>query len=182
MKLSTKKLLEEYSNRNKDIINYIKNNDWTTLSDPSFSFVTEKTLITNLIKNIKFFIEEVDDDVVLKPVRKFLDDTNGILTDHLNKIKNYFSASSRLQSLEEEVNSLQSALMEYGDFDLLDEEEQTAVKEIKKLLSAKIKRQRELIKFEDELFTHKISVVNSLTKVDISSDNNSSAQLFYNDK
>lgn len=182
MKLNTKKLLEEYSNRNKDIINYIKNNDWTTLSDPSFSFVTEKTLITNLIKNIKFFIEEVNDDVVLKPVRKFLDDTNGILTDHLSKIKNYFSASSRLQSLEEEVNSLQSTLMEYGDFDLLDEEEQTTVKEIRKLLSAKTKRQRELIKFEDELFTHKISVVNSLTKVDISSDNNSSAQLFYNDK
>lgn len=182
MKPNTKKLLEEYASRNKDIVNYIKNNDWTTLYDPSLSFKTEKTLIDNLIKNIKFFITEVGDDVVLKPVKKFLDGTNQILTDHLDRIKKYFSNTSTLQQLDEEISSLQIMLNEFGDFDLLDDIEKEELTHIKKSVSVKVKRRTNLIKFEDELFTHKISVVNSLTKVDISSENNSSARLFYDDK
>ncbi len=182
MKQSTKKLLEEYINRNKDITHYINNNDWTSLPDPSFSFDTEKTLVNNLIKNIKFFIAEAEDDVVLKPVRKFLDNTNEILTGHLARINKYFSKSSSLEVLDGSIKNLHKTLMDYGDLDDLDTDDLKEALEIKKQLYAQIKKKTIVVKFEDELFTHKITVVNSLTKVDISSDNNSSTRLFFNDQ
>lgn len=117
MRVETEILLKEYKEEFKNYKNYLDANNWfdDIKEDKNGNLFsnklnTELSIISTILKSMKKFIEDVGEDVHLKPVKKFVEDTVNIVKRHVARIDLYKKKYPLEESSGEKEVKFQSEL------------------------------------------------------------------------
>lgn len=161
---------------------YIEETDWTEDYDIEASYKTESDIVSNMIKDIKKFIQENQNSLHLKKVQEFFLFCTKIINVHTKRIDKYISNNDWSKRFKEEKEELTLKITELEN-EGLDDITKTLHQEYKRLLRDLEDSKRSEIKFQNQLFTDKVKTrVDALT-LNIDSENNTmSPKLFHSDR